>query len=149
MRDESTLNNPNKNDDKDEFHPIVFYDGVCGCCNRFVDILLKIDDKQTFHYAQLQGETAREYDIDPKQSNPDNWTVSYRDEMGKSYKSEAVINILIRLGGIFSVAKIFVYIPESVRDSVYEFIAKHRYRLFGTVQACRIPKEEERSVMLP
>ena len=38
--------------------PILFFDGVCGLCNRFVDLMLKADSRDRFRYAPLQGETA-------------------------------------------------------------------------------------------
>ena len=40
-------------------HPILFFDGVCGLCNRFVDFMLKADSRSRYRYAPLQGETAR------------------------------------------------------------------------------------------
>ncbi len=143
------MNKPNQWENDNEFHPIIFYDGVCGLCNKFVDLVLKFDHKRTFRYAPLQGDTAGKYNINPDQSNPEFWSLIYVDENSKSYKSNAAINILSALGGVFGIAKFLVYIPESVRNWCYELVAKHRYRLFGTLQSCRIPKEGEHSLMLP
>lgn len=39
--------------------PIIFFDGICGMCNTFVNLILRVDRKQTFLFAQLQGSTAR------------------------------------------------------------------------------------------
>ena len=41
-------------------HPIIFFDGVCGMCNRFVDLMLRADRKAIFRFAPLQGQTAQQ-----------------------------------------------------------------------------------------
>ncbi len=130
-------------------HPIIFYDGVCGLCNKFIDFILFIDHNRVFYYAPLQGKTAEKYNVTPNQTNPEIWSIVCFDEDGEFYKSDAAIKILSRIGGIFGFIKFFIYVPESARNWFYEFVAKHRYRLFGKLQSCRIPREEERPLMLP
>ena len=125
--------------------PIIFFDGVCGLCNKFVDFLIVRDKKQTFLFAPLQGLTA-------KQSLPtiaDMESVLLLDPSGSLCdKSTAAIKILIRLGGIWKLAGIFFVVPKFIRDPVYSVIAKNRYKIFGKKESCRLPTPEERSRFL-
>jgi predicted DCC family thiol-disulfide oxidoreductase YuxK len=122
---------------------IIFFDGVCGLCNGFVDFIMKIDKKKVFLFSPLQGSYASS-----------NLTQSMTQDLssvvvlidGKIYtKSEAVQKILTEIGGIWGIAKFFILIPRSLQNYLYDQIAKNRYHIFGKKAACRIPTEEERS----
>ena len=120
----------------------VLFDGVCGLCNFFIDFLLKHDREDVLLFAPLQGETAKQFisTIDP--SNLE--TVVFASE-GKTYtKSDAVLEILQSIGGIWRLAIIFKLIPKSLRDFVYSYVAKNRIAWFGQKETCRMPTEKER-----
>ncbi len=120
--------------------PIIFFDGVCGLCNKSVDFLIVRDKKQIFLFAPLQGETA-------KQKLPpvaDMESVVLLDEKGMHDKSTAALKILIRLGGIWKLSVIFFAVPKFIRDPIYNVIAKNRYKIFGKKESCRLPTPEER-----
>ena len=128
--------------------PIVFFDGVCGLCNRFVDFVLPRDRGEVFRFAPLQGETARRLidraDIDSLKS------ILLCDGRSVHRQSTAVVRILHRLGGVWKIAAVALWlIPLPIRDHGYKLIARSRYRLFGKREACRLPTPAERRRFLP
>jgi predicted DCC family thiol-disulfide oxidoreductase YuxK len=111
----------------------IFYDGVCGLCQGYIRFLIRRDragDK--FRYAPLQG-TTFEALIPPERrsSLPDSLVVLTND--GRLLvRSDGVIHILRRLGGFWGVvAGAISVIPRPIRDAVYDFVARIRYRVFG------------------
>src|SRR2546422_9892759 len=69
-------------------HPIIFFDGVCAMCNRFVDLILRADRRDVFRFAPLEGETARAL-LPPLAADPREWSLLYLDERGVHEQSEA------------------------------------------------------------
>ena len=132
--------NPRKGEKK-----VVLFDGVCGMCNRSVNLLMSIDARNLLLFSPLQGEfAAREAKEDAK----DLQTIIFFDN-GKIYKrSTAVVRILTQLGGVWSIARIFLLFPSILRDTVYRWIANNRYKWFGKSDACRLPTKEEREKFL-
>ncbi|CAI2718632.1 thiol-disulfide oxidoreductase DCC family protein [Nitrospina watsonii] len=126
--------------------PIIFFDGVCGLCNGFVDFLVREDRSQVFRFSPLQGETARRVLGTVEESSMDSVVLVEGDRI--SVKSTAALRIFRRLGGIWSLLWILRWVPVFIRDGVYESIAKNRYRLFGKRETCRIPSLEERGRFL-
>jgi len=127
---------------------ILFFDGVCGLCNRFIDFALPRDKHHRLYFAPLQGETAKEHlqpeDVESLKS------VVLLDEHGLHRQSTAVIRVLRNLGGIWSVAAAVLWlIPGPLRNLGYRCIAGSRYRLFGKKETCRLPSPAERARFLP
>lgn len=130
-----------------ESKPILFFDGVCGLCNRFVDFVLKYDDDGRVFFAPLQGTTAAESLPENIVQNLD--TVVFLD--GKQWKcrSSAVVRVFWKLGGVWSVLGTLLWIiPRPLRDLGYKLVAGNRYRLFGKKETCRMPTPEERARFL-
>lgn len=128
--------------------PIIFFDGVCAMCNRFVDLMLRVDHKQVFLFAPIQGETAREL-LPPIGEDPEKWSMVYMDEQGIHDQSDASLEVYRRLGGPWTVLGWLRFIPRFVRNPVYRLIARNRYRVFGKREVCRIPTADERARFLP
>ena len=127
--------------------PIIFFDGVCGLCNRFVDFVLPRDRRQEFRFAPLQGETARRYLASEEIAALK--TVVLVDETGVHRQSTAVLRVLKRLGGGWPLlSRILQLVPTPLRDVGYRLVARNRYRLFGKKDACRMPTPEERGRLL-
>ena len=129
-------------------NPIIFFDGVCGLCNSFVNIIYNSDKNKLFMYSPLQGETAKRY-LPDLPEHPEEWSIVYIDELGIYMESDATLRILERLGGMWSILAYFRFIPKNIRDLIYRIVAKYRYRLFGKYDSCRIPGEEEKARFLP
>ncbi len=129
-------------------YPIVFFDGVCGMCNRFVDFLLPRDHRGVFLFAPLQGETARERLDAADVENIS--TIVLIDEQGVYRRSTAVVRILCRLGlGWKITGFLLAMIPRPLRDLGYRLVARYRYAIFGKKETCRMPTLEERARFLP
>jgi predicted DCC family thiol-disulfide oxidoreductase YuxK len=127
---------------------IVFFDGVCGLCNRFVDFALPRDRRRRLLFAPLQGETARGMVDRPDRESLK--SVIVVDRQGSHRRSSAVVRVLRRLGGGWSVLGTLLWlVPKPIRDLAYQLVARYRYRWFGQKDACRVPTPEERARFLP
>ena len=129
-------------------NPIIFFDGVCGVCNTFVDVLLRLDRRQVFLFAPIQGETARQR-LPPLPAHPGEWSIVYLDERGTFERSDACIEIARRLGGGWTLFACLRFVPRFLRHAIYGLVARNRYRLFGEREACRVPTAAERTRFLP
>ena len=129
-------------------HPIIFFDGVCAMCNRFVDLILRADRREAFRFAPLQGETARAL-LPPLAGDPREWSMIYLDERGVHEQSDASLEVYRRLGGVWWLASLLRLVPRFVRTPVYRLIARNRYRWFGRRDSCRVPSAEEKARFLP
>jgi predicted DCC family thiol-disulfide oxidoreductase YuxK len=127
--------------------PIVFFDGVCGLCNGFVDRLMRWDRKHVLRYATLQGTTAAAQL--PATHTQELSTIVYFDGRQVYTRSDAALRIVIRLGGAWKLAGAFFVIPRFARDAVYNWVARNRYQWFGKHDSCRLPSPEERTLFLP
>ncbi len=127
--------------------PTVYFDGVCGLCNRFVDLLLRADRHARFRLAPLQGETARvRLSADEVRDLP---SIVLEDDTGRYRASDAVLRILARLGGVWWIMSWLRILPRPVREGVYRVVADHRYQWFGKRDTCRLPTASERARFLP
>ncbi|WP_437204607.1 thiol-disulfide oxidoreductase DCC family protein [Planctomicrobium sp. SH664] len=127
---------------------VVYFDGVCGFCNHFVNFLLTRDTRGTLRFAPLQGETARARLAPADYENVESVVVEVN---GRTFrKSAAVVQLLRELGGVWRIpAGVLWLIPAPLRDFGYRMFARMRYRLFGKHEACRLPTPEERARFLP
>ncbi len=129
-------------------HPVLFFDGVCGLCNRTVDSLIRRDRAGVLRFAPLQGQTAS--GLVPAEDVASLNTVVLVDHGGTHRRSDAIVRVLRHLGGRYRiVAGLLAAIPRPVRDFGYRIVAKSRYRVFGKKESCRLPTPEERGRFLP
>ncbi len=125
---------------------IVFFDGVCGFCNKSVDLLLKLDDRRALFFSPIQGETAKRVLPEERRENLD--TISFFDGERVYYRTTALLMIAKLLGGIWLVFYPLIVVPADWRDIAYDWVAKRRYRFWGKREACRMPTPEERARFL-
>lgn len=128
--------------------PVIFFDGVCGLCNHWIDFVLSRDRNRLFHFAPLQGETARDWlKMGPHEELS---SVVLLDARGIHRKTDAVWRMLVQLGGVCRIAgRLLRLVPRPVRNWGYDFVARHRYRWFGKKESCRLPTPDERARFLP
>ncbi len=120
-------------------HPLIIFDGVCNLCCGWVMFLIKLDKKANFKFASLQSEAAISVINTYGFSENEIDTVIFIKENKSFTHSDAVIEILSDLGGVWKLTKVFKLIPKSIRDFLYNQIAKRRYKLFGRKASCMIP----------
>jgi predicted DCC family thiol-disulfide oxidoreductase YuxK len=126
-------------------NPVLLYDGVCGLCTRLVQFVLKRDSRAHFCFASLQSKYStrilRGQGVDPLHLN----TIYVVREPGEQLatRSDAVIFILRELGGLWrAVAVALSLFPKSVRDWEYDIVSRHRYRIFGKYETCKLPEQK-------
>lgn len=129
-------------------HTTVFFDGVCGLCNGFVDFLVQRDRGRRLRYAPLQGTTAAQLAL-LQQLPRDLDSVVVVEGTRMRVKSDAALHVLAQLGGAWRAATLLRVIPRLVRDGVYDVIARNRYGWFGRRETCRIPAPDEAPWFLP
>jgi predicted DCC family thiol-disulfide oxidoreductase YuxK len=128
---------------------ILFYDGTCAFCHAIVRFVVIRDKNDLLTFAPLQGETIKEKDI----NIPNLDSIILHLQNGETlYKSDAAIALFERLGGTwFILAKIVKIIPKTIRDILYDFIAKIRYKLAGKIEdkTCPLlPKNYQSKILL-
>lgn len=117
----------------------VVFDGVCVLCSGGVRFLLPRDRAGRFRFAAMQSETGRrllaEHGLDP--GDPVSFLLL---EGGRAYTdSSAALRILVLLGGWWRLVGALYAVPRFLRDAVYCFVARRRYRWFGRRDACFAP----------
>ncbi|RME52347.1 DUF393 domain-containing protein [Candidatus Woesearchaeota archaeon] len=121
--------------------PIIFFDGYCGLCNKFITYVQKRTD--TFLFAPLTGKTAKHYHL------PSTETIVLIDDVGIHTKSTAVLRILYQTGKLKPLWSVLFIIPRFIRDALYWLITKIRYKVFGKQRSCRTPTKAEKERFLP
>jgi predicted DCC family thiol-disulfide oxidoreductase YuxK len=110
---------------------ILFYDGHCGLCHRWVRFVLAVDREARFEFAPLQGATFREKIPREKASGLPDSIVLVKADGELLVKSRAVFHVLRSLGGGWRVlAAALGWLPGGLCDGVYDGVARARGRLF-------------------
>jgi predicted DCC family thiol-disulfide oxidoreductase YuxK len=115
---------------------IIYFDGICGLCNSFVKLLLKVDSDLKF--ATLQGKTGQKLLNKMNFSNSDFDTVIFQKNDQIYTKSTAVFEIFKTIGGFWKILLIFSFLPISITDKLYRYIALKRFKVFGKLDQCDI-----------
>lgn len=134
---------------------LLLFDGLCNLCDRTVQFIIRHDPKAKFKFAPLQSDFAAQMlakfqgedtaGLDEEEHNvvdPKSIILILR---GKLYKrSTAVIKIAAELGFPWSLAKVFYILPRGLRDGLYRYVARNRYRWYGKKESCMVPTAELR-----
>lgn len=122
--------------------PVILFDGVCNLCNHSVNFIIRHDPEGRFLFAPLQGNKARAWLNE----------LNFREERdktiilicnGKLYtRSTAALRIAGKLRGPVRCLYIFLAVPRLIRDAVYDWVSKNRYRWFGKKETCMVPTPE-------
>lgn len=130
-------------------YKIILFDGVCNLCNSSIQFIIKHDKNDEYRFAALQSnvgqQLAAERNID---TNEVDSIVLIEPGVAYYIKSTAAINIGKSFGGLWTLLKVFEWIPEGFRNSVYDYIAKNRYKWYGKKESCMIPTPELKSKFL-
>jgi predicted DCC family thiol-disulfide oxidoreductase YuxK len=127
---------------------IMYFDGHCNLCNGAVDFLIRRDHQARLKFASLQGETARTRLPAEVVQNLGTMVLAEGDKLYT--ESDAALRAAAQVGvGYSFLAHVLLWIPSFVRNPVYRFIARNRYRWFGRRDTCRLPSPEERQRFLP
>ena len=128
---------------------IVLFDGVCNLCNGAVQFIIKHDKQDQYRFASLQSETGKkltaERHIDTTKIDS---IILIEPQVSYDIKSSAALKIGKNFGGLWAILVVFEWLPTSIRDGIYDLIAKNRYSWFGKQEACIIPTPELKAKFL-
>ena len=121
----------------EEIRPVILFDGFCNLCSGTVDFLLKHDKKKQFSFISLQSVEGKLL-ILKYQIPADTDSVILIKSNRIYFESEAFVEIVATLNFPWKLMSIIKFIPAQIRNSIYRWIAKNRYRWFGKRESCRI-----------
>jgi predicted DCC family thiol-disulfide oxidoreductase YuxK len=129
---------------------VVLFDGVCNLCSASVRFIVERDRDAYFKLAALQSDAGKKllegHGVAQSDGDP---TSIVLIEDGKVFdRSTAALHIARHLGGVWKLGWAFIVVPRFVRDAVYDFIAKRRYKWFGKQDTCMVPTPELRARFL-
>lgn len=128
---------------------LILFDGVCNLCNSSVQYVIKHDKKNQFMFTALQSDVGKEiitkYNIDTSKTDS---ILLYTPEKGVVSKSTAALKVAINLGFPQNIMGVFFIVPPFIRNWVYDYIAKNRYKWYGKQESCWIPTPELKSKFL-
>jgi predicted DCC family thiol-disulfide oxidoreductase YuxK len=123
-------------------HPVMLYDGVCKFCNGAVQWVLRNDSRGAIHFAPLQSSFARDSLAKYPEFQEIDSVILLEPDGHAVAKSEAVLRIARYVGGLWRLLLVGRIFPRPVRDIIYDFVARNRYRMFGKHESCMRPSKE-------
>ena len=128
---------------------IILFDGVCNLCDASVQFIIKNDKKDVFRFVAIQSELGQQIinylGIDTSKTDS---IILYEPGIAYYFKAEAALRIAKELRSWHSILYIFIHIPNFIKNGVYDFIAKNRYKWYGKKEACMIPTPELKAKFL-
>lgn len=128
--------------------PVVLFDGVCNLCNGTVQFLIRKDRQKKLRFASLQGEFGQRILHDAGLQKTDYASFLFLDNGNIYTHSTGALRVLSHLGGGWKILSCLRVVPRFIRDGVYHFIARNRYRWFGKRESCMVPDEGVRERFL-
>ncbi|WP_339172176.1 thiol-disulfide oxidoreductase DCC family protein [Solibacillus sp. FSL R5-0691] len=126
---------------------ILLFDGECNFCDASVQFIIKRDPNALFQFASLQSDVGaallKKYDV-PETTD----SIVFIENDRHYTESTAALKITRNLSGFWKLFYVFIVVPKPVRDLVYRWIAKNRYKWFGKKQECMLPSPEQRKRFL-
>ncbi len=124
---------------------VILFDGVCNLCNTSVNFVLKRDKKDKFLVGALQGAEGKKL-LERFNANPKYLDSIVLIEDGKIFfRSTAALRIARKLPGLWPMLYGLIALPPFIRDGIYDWIGKNRYRWYGKKETCRLPTPEEKA----
>lgn len=122
--------------------PIVLFDGICNLCNSAVQFIIRHDKKSIFMFTSLQSDTGQK--LLAQYHLPLNELNSFiLIENNKAYtRSSGALRVVKKLKGLWPFLYGLMIVPKFIRDAVYNWVGRNRYKWFGKQEACMIPTPE-------
>jgi len=122
-----------------ENRTILFYDGVCNVCNSTVQFIIRHEKIKEIHFASLQSDFAQKFLAERGIRSLDLNSMIFYERGQISKKSTGVLHLSKYLKAPWSWGRIFLILPEWIRDKLYDIFAKYRYKFFGKSDSCMLP----------
>ena len=128
-------------------HPVILFDGECNLCNGAVQFVIRHDKNHIFRFAALQSALGQT--IKQERSVASSLDSFLLLDNNKLYsQSTAALRVAKRLNGLWPMLYAFIIIPPFIRNGIYNFIARNRYKWFGKRVHCMIPTPELKSLFI-
>lgn len=128
---------------------IVLFDGVCNLCDASVQFIYKHDKEDIFRFVAIQSELGQKIiahlGIDTSKTDS---IILYEPGVAYYFKAEAALRIAKELKSWHSILYIFIKVPDFIKNALYDYIAKNRYKWYGKKDACMLPTPELRAKFL-
>lgn len=128
--------------------PILLIDGECVLCNRSAQFVIRHDPQRLFRFAPLQSRAAQNLLQARQLPPPPSGTMVLLQNGQAHYRSEAVLRTLSQLPFPWNLARIGLWLPRQLRDTMYNLVARHRIRLFGSTTSCGLLTPAERTRLI-
>lgn len=131
----------------DPAYVYLYFDGLCLFCNRWVRWLTRRDRSDRFRFVSLQsprGQAFLEQHVLPLDLD----TLYVQDGKEIYARSSAVLRLSRYLPGLWPGVQLAGLVPRVLRDALYGYIARHRYRWWGKYEVCPLPEEDIRHKFL-
>lgn len=124
---------------------VILFDGVCNLCNASIDFILRRDKKNRFLVGALQEDAGKKLLSKFKVNSEylDSLVLIEGDQI--FFRSTAALKIAKSLSGFWPLFYGLIILPSGLRDALYDWIGRNRYRWFGKKNTCRLPTPEERA----
>lgn len=123
---------------------LIVFDGVCNWCNAWVDFTIARDPQGMFKFGTLQSAKGQQALNDLRLPSDDFETFLLLEQGRVFTKSTAALRILKQLSGLWPLFYLGIVIPRPLRDAIYDYVARRRYRWMGKADTCRVPTPAER-----
>ncbi len=127
---------------------IILFDGVCNLCNGAVQFVIKRDKHNSIQFAPLQTETAHKLLADHHLPIGEMQSFIFIENGNAYTRSTAALRVCRYLKGLWPLMYGLIIVPKFIRDGIYNWIARNRYRWFGQKNECMIPTPELQSKFL-
>lgn len=128
---------------------IILFDGVCNLCDNVVRFIIKRDKKDSFRFVPLQSELGgaivKHIGVDAAKMDS---ILLYEPGHAYYYKAEAALQIAREIGGVYYLLSLLSFFPKSLSNSVYDYVARNRYKWYGKKAECMIPTPDMKAKFL-
>jgi predicted DCC family thiol-disulfide oxidoreductase YuxK len=131
--------------------PILFYDGTCGLCHRFVVFVLNHEAEAIFQFAPLEGETfTTNFSTEEAVEFPDS-LILLTESNDLHILSDAAVYAMKTLSPRWrQVGKVIGIFPKPLRDFGYRCVAAIRKKILKKPEeVCPLVAPELRERFLP
>lgn len=122
--------------------PLILFDGMCNLCSSSVQFIIKRDKKKQFYFTSIQSHLGQQiiqyFQLDFTKAE----SVLLLEKNNIFIESTAALKIANQLSGFWPIFYSFIIIPSFIRNSIYQLIARNRYKWFGKKESCWIPTKE-------
>ena len=126
---------------------VILFDGTCAFCERSVRFIATRDNGY-FKFGASQNEEGRALLARYGTTREAAKSLILIEDGEIHLRSTAVLRVAGRLTAPWRFARLFLLVPQPIRDAAYRVVAAVRHRVAGRSNACEIPPPEIRARLI-